>query len=867
MANRSHLQKTASDSDIRSKIITADEGVYYVMSPAGTGKTMCLAQRVLHASALKDSEGKAKYKPEKMLCITFTNNAEDEMRNRINAEAPSESATVFSKIFIGTIHKHCLKFLLEPRNHIGRFRILNESEIQHWLKNELSSGADDESSPLPAMEDILHCAALMRQKEEKHPDSVWIHYSLPDDAKSAETLYSLSERYLKWKRENALFDLDDILIETYSRLSEVDARDHYRRYSSYEWIQVDEVQDLNPLQHGIIQLLIASENSTVVYFGDRRQAIFSFLGTDDDQLSKLKDYGKEGHVFELKTNFRSPDNLVRMFEHYAACNLADGTQSPSSQIYKKISGLNVIECDSAYSEARNIVSNIRNIAELNSIPYYRQQGNKRSAAVLVRTGEEADRFSRALNLQGIPHIKGSGGDYLAGESIKTTISHFGVVSDDLCMYDWARILYKLGCGSSIALCRGIAESMLCNGLLPSDFLNYEDSSYLKEFLKACKGKYAVYYRNDKKIQLWSGALEKIDEYELVDNWVDASSYHISGCQSLISIESQQQMEELASRCSFEQPLFSLGKIEMLIGQGKATNFDDMDLVAILVRIQEITATCDEIIQKQNKYISHAGIQFVSKRLRLYYKPIYEHTRTNMTNKDNGRNCPKILASEFRYVYDKFGNRNVIPNSPFTLRKAKRGRKAKSISQRHAELNECHHFTAEEWNSLCEADSARSRIIADCFFKYLESVLFTKYGRISISSILHKSLYEIRQVKEMDFYGMSFARKIAFYVMTIHQAKGLSFTDVFIPNCSSSNYPKMIRNAKVEEDKRLLYVALTRSRSEITITYVRGKKSGLSPFIKPVLPYFSEHSVDEENCETVWKKENRKRKKGEEDDEI
>lgn len=863
MANRSHLQKTASDSDIRSKIITADEGVYYVMSPAGTGKTMCLAQRVLHASALKDSEGKAKYKPEKMLCITFTNNAEDEMRNRINAEAPSESATVFSKIFIGTIHKHCLKFLLEPRNHIGRFRILNESEIQHWLKNELSSGADGESSPLPAMEDILHCAALMRQKEEKHPDSVWIHYSLPDDAKSAETLYSLSQRYLKWKRENALFDLDDILIETYSRLSEVDAREHYRRYSSYEWIQVDEVQDLNPLQHGIIQLLIASENSTVVYFGDRRQAIFSFLGTDDDQLSKLKDYGKEGHVFELKTNFRSPDNLVRMFEHYAACNLADDTQSPSSQINKKISGLNVIECDSACSEARNIVSNLRNIANLKSLPYYRQQGNKRSAAVLVRTGEEADRFSRALNLQGIPHIKGSGGDYLAGDSIKTTISHFGVVSDDFCMYDWARILYKLGCGSSVALCRGIAESMLCNGLLPSDFLKYEDSSYLKEFLKACKGKYTIYFRNGEEIEFCSSDSEKSDIFRYDDNWTDA----LSGSQSLISIESQQQMEELASQHHFEQPLFSLSKIEMLIGQGGTSYSDDTNFKAIKARIQAIQTDSNKLIQKQDIYISHAGIQFVSKRLRLYYKPIYEHTQAIVSNTDNGGDYPKILASEFRYVYDKFGNRNVIPDSTFTPRNSKKtGRKYKSMSQRQAEMHDSHHFTAEEWKRLCEANAARSRIIADYFFKYLESILFIKYGSSSIPDMLQNSLNVIRQVKEMDFYGMPFARRIAIYVMTIHQAKGLSFTDVFIPDCSSSNYPKMIRNAKIEEDKRLLYVALTRSRSEITITYVRGKKSGLSPFIEPVLPYFSEHSVDEGSCETVWKKENRKRKE-EEDEEL
>lgn len=46
--------------------------------------------------------------------------------------------------------------------------------------------------------------------------------------------------------------------------------------SSYKWIQVDEVQDLNPIQLAIIEKLVAEDYNSVVYLGDERQAIYSF---------------------------------------------------------------------------------------------------------------------------------------------------------------------------------------------------------------------------------------------------------------------------------------------------------------------------------------------------------------------------------------------------------------------------------------------------------------------------------------------------------------------------------------------------------------------------------------------------------------
>ena len=51
-------------------------------------------------------------------------------------------------------------------------------------------------------------------------------------------------------------------------------------YTSYKWIQVDEVQDLNPLQLAIIEKMSSGEDSTIIYLGDERQAIYAFLGAN-----------------------------------------------------------------------------------------------------------------------------------------------------------------------------------------------------------------------------------------------------------------------------------------------------------------------------------------------------------------------------------------------------------------------------------------------------------------------------------------------------------------------------------------------------------------------------------------------------------
>ena len=99
-----------------------------------------------------------------------------------------------------------------------------------------------------------------------------------------------------------MLDFHDLLLLTYDALTSDADRQMYKRYA---WVQVDEVQDLNPLQMAIVKQLTARPFHTVMFLGDEQQAIFSFMGAKLDALSTLKQQ-PACKLHHLSVNHRSP---------------------------------------------------------------------------------------------------------------------------------------------------------------------------------------------------------------------------------------------------------------------------------------------------------------------------------------------------------------------------------------------------------------------------------------------------------------------------------------------------------------------------------------------------------------------------------
>lgn len=287
--------------------INASNGTFLVLASPGCGKTDILAERIVQAH-------KRGISFDDMLCLTFTNRASKCMQDRI---ALSFNEPI-DQLFVGNIHRFCSSFLfsndLLPKNAC----IIDSDDVTDIL---LTFDADffTNKHGFPKKDRIQQVENLetyLSQKSLHHPDSVLDSSSdldelyqvilqanfNPDNISSyyKSAVYAL--KYRQYKQQYHFISFSDILVLAFNALF----FDTHRQYKRYPWIQVDEVQDLNPLQTAIIDLLVdPSSSPTIMYLGDEQQAIFSFLGAKISQLELLKDKC-HGNIIHLNQNYRSP---------------------------------------------------------------------------------------------------------------------------------------------------------------------------------------------------------------------------------------------------------------------------------------------------------------------------------------------------------------------------------------------------------------------------------------------------------------------------------------------------------------------------------------------------------------------------------
>ena len=177
---------------------------------------------------------------------------------------------------------------------------------------------------------------------------------------------------------NNLVDFADLLLLAYDTLRDGEAG---RRYG---WIQIDEVQDLSPLQLEIIDLVTDRRSPAVMYLGDSQQSIYSFMGAKSETLNML---ARRCTVHNLYTNYRSPKYLLDVFNTYGHEMLGiDGQLLPQTAYEaEQQPGDLLIRCsDNSIDEQQDAAELAKRISE-------RFAGE--TVAVVVSYNSEADDIS------------------------------------------------------------------------------------------------------------------------------------------------------------------------------------------------------------------------------------------------------------------------------------------------------------------------------------------------------------------------------------------------------------------------------------------------------------------------------------------
>lgn len=292
------------------------EGNVLLVACPGSGKTRVIIYKVIYEL------DKLKGTKQKILAITFTNRAADEIKRRL-----SEKFIDDSRLWAGTIHSFCLEWILRPyycyHDKLKNGFIVADEYKSERLLNELKTKYN---LPLwtKISTKILKDGTL---DEVSHPEIINEYHAILDTEKTIDFDQILYSSY--------------ILLKSYPKIK-------LTLNKIFNYICIDEYQDIQELQYAILSEIIKTADSTSKYFivGDRDQAIYGSLGGIAKSFDEIKsEFGnKELYQMELIGNYRSTQRIIDYYRNFqteqigieSLCNYAseDGLISFNDTIHK-----------------------------------------------------------------------------------------------------------------------------------------------------------------------------------------------------------------------------------------------------------------------------------------------------------------------------------------------------------------------------------------------------------------------------------------------------------------------------------------------------------------------------------------------------
>lgn len=295
----SQLKKAVRDlNETQRSAALWKEGALLVLAGPGSGKTQVLTCRI--ASLLTEGESESF----RILALTFTTKAADEMKERVSNFAPG----LEERALISTFHGFCGQVLRQHGIHIGiepSFAIYSlEEDRKAILLDALSTarkaGFDVEEDGTKVLNLIDRLKARLIRPEGAEA----VLARLPNRSQIA-TVYKFYEDEL---RKNNALDFGSLILEVYQLFEKFPAiAARYRRSHPY-WL-IDEFQDTNDAQYRLLRVMAGDQFKNIFAVADDDQIIYQWNGASYRQIQRLRaDFLAE--VIQLPTNYRCPPTIV-----------------------------------------------------------------------------------------------------------------------------------------------------------------------------------------------------------------------------------------------------------------------------------------------------------------------------------------------------------------------------------------------------------------------------------------------------------------------------------------------------------------------------------------------------------------------------
>ena len=436
-------------NDMQRKAVFLVEGPLLVLAGAGSGKTTVLVNRIAYlirygnaymdesvpsditeqdiedmkSAADLPGEELGEYlerftvsapEPWRILAITFTNKAANEIKTRIQKLFGEDSDTALS-IKTGTFHSVCAQILRQHIDRIGydkRFTICDADDSKKQIQYCIKELGLDEKMFVPR--EVQAC--ISRAKDSLiDSDEYWsIHRKDGRYGQIAKIYGMYSERL---KAQN-LLDFDDLIMLTVKLLTECE--DVLEKLQNrFTYLSVDEFQDTNKAQLKLT-LLLSERYRNVMVVGDDDQSIYKFRGAVVKNIVNFHENYSNTAIIKLEQNYRSTSNILNCANGLIACNkgrMGKNLWTASGPGDKILVKMVLNQNDEGRFIADTVASGIRD------------GGKFKDYAVLYRINAQSRSIEQVLAKSGIPYRIIGGLRFYERAEIKDIIAYLSIINN------------------------------------------------------------------------------------------------------------------------------------------------------------------------------------------------------------------------------------------------------------------------------------------------------------------------------------------------------------------------------------------------------------------------------------------------------
>ncbi len=326
-------------NDMQKKAVLATEGPLLLLAGAGSGKTTVLINRIanilrygkgsdsdfvsenigeVELEILENAAANAQYpnmeaakrlaaldpcEPWRVIAITFTNKAAEELKTRLEKMLGSAASDIWAQTF----HSACVRILRSYADRLGynnNFTIYDTSDSQSVMKHVLKDlDLDEKQFPYRSVLNYVSKA----KDEMQTPEQFMAQARATGDIRRARIGEAYDAYAKRLKAANAM-DFDDLIYNTVLLFGEnADVLQLYQK--RFKYVLIDEYQDTNNLQYRLASFL-AGGSKNICVVGDDDQSIYKFRGATIENILSFESQYKDSRVIRLEQNYRSTGNIL-----------------------------------------------------------------------------------------------------------------------------------------------------------------------------------------------------------------------------------------------------------------------------------------------------------------------------------------------------------------------------------------------------------------------------------------------------------------------------------------------------------------------------------------------------------------------------